>query len=104
MEKVIRDGKVAILLSPGFGAGWYSWNTNYPELLFHPKIVELVESGLQNQIDEEYCKEVLGLDNVCTLGASELKIEWINKGERFIIDEYDGSESLLLVDKISIKA
>jgi hypothetical protein len=26
MEKVIRDGKVAVLYSPGYGAGWYSWN------------------------------------------------------------------------------
>ena len=26
MEKVIRDGKVAVLYSPGYGAGWsYSW-------------------------------------------------------------------------------
>ena len=26
MEKVIRNGQVAVLYSPGFGAGWYSWN------------------------------------------------------------------------------
>ena len=31
MNKVIRDGKVAVLYSPGYGAGWYSWNWNHPE-------------------------------------------------------------------------
>ena len=26
MQKVIRDGKVAVLYSPGYGAGWYTWS------------------------------------------------------------------------------
>ena len=26
MDKVIRDGKVAVLYSPGFGAGWSTWS------------------------------------------------------------------------------
>ena len=26
MTKCIRDGKVAILYSPGYGAGWSTWN------------------------------------------------------------------------------
>ena len=24
-DKVIRDGKVAVIISPGFGAGWSTW-------------------------------------------------------------------------------
>ena len=28
MEKVIRDGKVAVLYSPGYGAGWSTWCYN----------------------------------------------------------------------------
>ena len=44
MDKVVRDGKVAVLISQGFGAGWYSWNSN-EQLLFSPKIVEMVEQG-----------------------------------------------------------
>ena len=26
IEKVVRDGKVAVLVSPGYGAGWSTWN------------------------------------------------------------------------------
>ena len=26
IDKAINDGMVAILYSPGFGAGWSSWN------------------------------------------------------------------------------
>lgn len=61
MEKVIRDGNVAILYSPGFGAGWYTWNTSYPEIIFHPKLVEMVESGRKDEIDDEWVEENLGI-------------------------------------------
>ena len=49
MEKVIRNGQVAVLYSAGFGAGWYSWNDK-KELLFHPKLVEMVENNKQSEI------------------------------------------------------
>ena len=26
MKKLTKDGKVAVLYSPDFGAGWYSWH------------------------------------------------------------------------------
>ena len=44
MEKVIRDGKVAVLYSPGYGAGWYSWH-DIEDLLYDPAVVEMVEKG-----------------------------------------------------------
>lgn len=44
MEKLVRDGKVAILYSKGYGAGWYSWH-GIKELIFHPKLIEMVELG-----------------------------------------------------------
>jgi len=43
MNKLVRDGKVAVLYSPDYGSGWYTWNPNNPELLFDPAIVQLVE-------------------------------------------------------------
>lgn len=91
MEKVIRDGKVAVLYSPGFGSGWYSWNEEYPEILFHPKLVELVENNQKHLITPGFIKELLGID-IYAEGAKELRIEWIDQGSRFEIDEYDGSE------------
>ena len=43
MEKVIKDGKVGVLVSPGFGAGFYTWG--YPEeAIFDPTLIELVEN------------------------------------------------------------
>ena len=93
MEKVIRDGKVAVLVSHGFGAGWYSWNSEHQELLFHPKLVEMVEQKRNKEIDDEWVKENLGID-IYAGGADGLTIHWLPIGTAFEIYEYDGSESL----------
>jgi len=45
MNKVIRDGKVAVLISYGFGAGFYTWGAPL-EAIFDPK---LVHNGLQHK-------------------------------------------------------
>ena len=94
MEKVIRDNKVAVLISPGFGAGWYTWNENHQELLFNPRLVEMVEQNRTNEIDEDWVRENLGIEDVYCGGASSLKIHWLSIGTAFKIDEYDGYEIL----------
>ncbi len=97
MEKVIRDGKVAVLYSRGYGAGWYSWNSD-KELLYHPKLVEMVEAGRQEEITEEWVMENLGLE-IYAGGAEGLTIMWIDEGTPFYIDEYDGAESIITSDR-----
>lgn len=107
MEKVIRDGKVAILISKGYGAGWYSWNTDKPQLLFHPKLIELVEQDKRNEITDVLIKELLGLPEdsyTCILGAEKLAIEWLPQGTAFDIEEYDGAESLRTYEDIKLIA
>ena len=92
MEKVVRDGKVAVLVSSGYGAGWYSWH-NSKKLLFHPKLVELVEQGRKGEITSELCCELAG-EHVYDGGKDGLYIEWVPEGSLFKIDEYDGYETL----------
>lgn len=100
MEKVIRDGKVAVLYSPGYGAGWYSWH-GIKELLFHPAIVELVEQGRKNEITADFCRELLSpKDDFYTYCGDfeDLAIEWIPEGKAFQITEYDGSETIVYAE------
>jgi hypothetical protein len=98
-DKVIKNGKVAVLISPGFGAGWSTWNYDKEianKLLFHPRIVEMVEQGRNEELTEEWLKENCDIDTkyICVLGADGLKIEWLPLGTSFIVEEYDGSESI----------
>jgi len=93
MEKVIRGGDVAVLFSPGFGAGWYSWH-GVEQLLFDPRVVELLEQGRRDEI-ADYCAGVYGEDHYYG-GAEDLIVAWIPVGVKFRVHEYDGAESLVL--------
>lgn len=104
MEKVIRKGKVAILISPGYGWGWYTWNTDHKELLFSPKLVKMVEQKKADKITNSWILKNLGLKDVCTGGAGDLIIHWLEEGTVFKVDEYGGSESLITCEKLTLVA
>jgi len=104
MEKVIREGKVAILISPDFGAGWFTWNSDHKELLFHPKIVEMVKAKRQSEIDEQWMLENLGLADIYCGGAENLTIVWLEEGTPFSVEEYDGSESIMVKEHLTLTA
>lgn len=92
--------EVAVLVSPGYGCGWYTWH-QCEELIFAPNIVEKVlrcesitiediAEALEITVDEA---EERGLD---LYTRSQLRVRWIKENEGFSIDEYDGAESLVL--------
>jgi hypothetical protein len=103
MEKVIKNGKVAVLISHGYGAGWYSWNTEYEQLLFHPKLVEMVEQDRNSEITDEWVKENLGI-NIYTGGVDGLTIHWLPEGMAFTVEEYDGAESIRTIEDLVLIA
>lgn len=97
MNKVIRDGKVAVIYSPGFGAGWYTWNREHPELMFDPGIVDLLENGEHEKLDA-YVK--LKWPEIYAGGMDSLKIVWLTEGTAFKIEEYDGNESITVKENV----
>ena len=50
MNKLIRDGQVAVIYSPEFGGGWSTWNPKPPGILFDPAIVDFVEKGQDEEL------------------------------------------------------
>ncbi len=102
MNKVVRDGLVAVLYSPGYGSGWYTWNTEYPDILYDPKIVEWVETGKsEDQLsDITAYLEATYPDMYIGFNLHQLQIEWLSVGTLFCIREYDGSERIEIRDKL----
>ena len=98
MDKVIRDGKVAVLVSRGYGAGWSTWTDEVETYLFHPKLVQMVEEERHSEITTEWMEQELGLDVSYTGGTDGLEIQWVPVGTKFVIHEYDGHESLKTID------
>lgn len=95
MNKLVRDGQVAVLYSPGYGAGWSSWNQEVPEILFDPAIVELVEAKKWEELKTFI---PLKYPDIYAGGLEDLQIEWLPEGTQFVVNEYDGNESIQTQD------
>ena len=86
-------GQVAVLYSPGYGAGWTTWCWDHAKkepLTFDAEIVKLLLENRINEI-EAYTFEKY---EQCPLGLSDLNIMWLDPKTLFCIEEYDGSESV----------
>jgi hypothetical protein len=99
MDKLIKDGKVAVLVSRGFGAGWSSWGAFNP---FDPVIAKALLDGASSSevvalSEQLYPEEYHG-------GAADLHIEWLDQGTAFYIDEYDGSEDIVTTERFNLVA
>ena len=107
MDKVYNEeGKVAVLYSPGFGAGWSTWAHDESvslKALFDPEVVQWVLDGKPEGKftgeDEEYFFSKYG-GYIYTGGMSDLKIKWLAPETKFRITEYDGNEDLEFIDDI----
>lgn len=95
VKKVIRKGQVAVLVSPGYGGGWSTWvdDSVAEELLFDPDIVRAVLDGKKDTVPDLVEAKYPGR-YVFTGGTHQLEVEWVTKGSRFMVEEYDGSESI----------
>lgn len=103
IEKYIVDNKVAVLLSPEYGAGWSTWNKQYPQILFDPKVVAMILAGydkdenldneMTNYLKATYPRGYFG-------GLRDLEVCWVDVGTKFVVDEYDGYESIRRIEGI----
>ena len=92
MKKKLVNGKIAVLVSYGYGAGWYSWHES-EQLLFEPTIIQMLLDDAGKTAIVEYCKE--RYPNVYLGGIDDLTVEFVSPGTKFRIDEYDGAETLV---------
>lgn len=113
VEKVIRDDNVAVLISPGFGAGWTTWNNNHPlveQMLYDSDIVNRILEWEKND-GNNWNQCVMRLKEIADAkynqdpddyffgnGLEDVEVVWVKKGRKFIINEYDGSESIQFLD------
>lgn len=92
VEKYYNEqGEVGILISPGFGAGWSTWND---ERIAYDKRV--IEKWLEKVSEYEMTSFLnnLGYKGTYMGGYESLHLEFIPSGTMFRIHEYDGHESV----------
>lgn len=99
VPRLEKNGQVAVLYSPGYGAGWASWNPEYKETLLFDK--EIVEAVLRNDIEK--AKELANekAPGAYLGGGHQLEVRWLTKGTVFEIEEYDGNEEVYVIGERS---
>lgn len=85
-----------LLISPGYGAGWSTWNI--PAMATDKDLIELFEKGCTYEEMEKLCIEKNYTDEYCEPpymgGFQQLKVVEVPKGALYRINEYDGAESV----------
>lgn len=95
-------GQVAVLVSPNFGAGWSTWSHEpaFTEaMVFDSRLVDAVLAETNNKEFEILCGR-LGYTDIYLGGTDDLTVVWLDEGTRFVIEEYDGSESIRTFDDL----
>jgi len=95
-----ENGLIGVLISPCFGAGWSTWNDR--RLAFDKRIIEKFLKdpcifGNELQLDKFLTENIdyYSRESYYLGGTRDgLRLEFVPKNTRFIIEEYDGSESI----------
>jgi hypothetical protein len=96
MKKLYNDkDQVAVLVSPGHGTGWFGANPEYPDCVFDQDIVWLIIHDKREEIPSAAKHK---WKNFNVYGSDELTIVWVDQGKKFRISEYEGHETLILLE------
>jgi hypothetical protein len=98
VAKTVKDGMVAVLVSRGYGAGWSTWcyDEKRENMLYDPTLVLMCENKMSLE-DMAYYVSVAYPDQYKG-GLDGLYVEWVPQGTRFRINEYDGAETVEILN------
>ena len=99
MNKVVRDGKVAVVHTNDHGAGWYSWN-QIEEFLFDPTLVKMIEDKCDIEAITLYLSYQPWVGNGF-INCENLTVSYVPQGLEFVVLEYDGLESIVVKNEIT---
>jgi len=104
-ERLIRDGEVAVLYSPGYGAGWSTWCHEDGQMrlsmLFDPQIADIRDRGDADWQEKAESIALVKYPDAYIGGLQDLRVRWLPVGTQFRVLEYDGDESIETNSEIS---
>lgn len=98
-------GVVTILVSPGFGAGWSTWNDE--RIAYDKRVVEYFNSHppkldkLQLEKARDFLDSI-GYEGTYMGGYNQIVKKEVEVGKPFRIVEYDGSEGIMYADDLMV--
>ena len=104
-DRLMRDGRVAVLYSPGHGAGWSTWchseDGTAEAMMFDPVIADIVDQAAPDWQDRAMEVAMIKYPDQYLRGLEDAQVAWLLLGTQFRITEYDGSESIEIKDDIA---
>lgn len=103
---VYRNDALLVVYSPGYGAGWASWNHDTSLATYPPLVLWLLLGKDPNELMQSKSLLFTGLSDegrrvfkyvgsrVYLGGVTDLVLGLVPRGSMWRIEEYDGSESL----------
>lgn len=95
VKRYIKDGKVAVLVTNDYGAGWSTRNPEHAEFLTMSKC--LVKAVLAKDFQRVADLASSHCGNIYCGGAKNLVVVWVEPGSQFEILEHDGYESIHVI-------
>jgi len=103
-ERLIRDGQVAVLYSPGYGAGWSTWCHEDEQkrycMLFDPHIADIRDRGDADWQEKAEAIALVKYPDTYIGGLADLEVRWLPVGTQFRVLEYDGFEQVEINSEI----
>ena len=94
-SRLTRGGLVAVLYSPGFGAGWSTWADNVitrRDMLFDPVIADIVDRRAADWQAQAEAVALIKYPGAYLGGLDDLAVRWLPVGTQFRVMEQDGNE------------
>lgn len=102
MNYYTNDNQVAVILHDQYGSGWFTQH-DMLELLFDYKLAEALDNSDMAaanarlvDLETEYTNA-----GIYPVRAQDLVVEWVDRGRKFMIQEYDGWETVWYKDQIN---
>ena len=95
-----KHTEFAVLISPGYGAGWSTWN--HDAMAYDKRVVEwFLSAAAKNTTANEREKlfNEWGYDDVYFGGLDHLMLKWVPANAIWRVSEYDGSEEIEYFDE-----
>jgi hypothetical protein len=95
---------VAVLYSPGYGAGWSTWCHEDLSvrlaMMFDPQIADIVDQGGPDWRKKAEAVACIKYPDAHLGGLADLEVQWLPVGTQFRVLEYDGFEQVEIKSEI----
>lgn len=97
-------GEVGVLISTDYGSGFSKdLESKYKDIVFNPTLIQMVLD--RKKPTEDDVRKILNVDDSFAVwGLDNLEVEFIPRGTKFMVEDYDGYEYIITERHLNLTA